>query len=281
MNEEERKKDEMNFFNQKVGFIAGIIVIITILNDIVNIFIGNTYQLKLVEFLVCSILAFGILVTSKFNSLLNKEGVKRFGEFLTIASILLFLLEIVLIGNPNKTDKESVVIFIVIAIGIIIAVIYLSFFEYLNQNKKFNKTEKFREISYQVGIEAEKNMGNPYQIAYEKVNDFVNNDYAKLMWLKAEANLPSYDTIINAALKIGLALVTVLTFFWNVMSKYNEYNNGMFILQMIYIGSVIFAFCIVIFARNKYKYNGIGDKYVKQAIDNLEKDMVQNKNVNK
>lgn len=44
---------------------------------------------------------------------------------------------------------------------------------------------------------------------------------------------------------------------------------------------MIIASLIVIFAHIRYKYNGIGDKYVKQAIDNMENDMIQNKKVNK
>ena len=105
LRDEERKKDEMNFANQKAGFIAGIIVIITILNDIADIFGEITYLLNIIEFIVCGILAFFILGTRKFDSLLKKEGVEKFGGFLTIVSILLFLLEKILIGNPYGVDS--------------------------------------------------------------------------------------------------------------------------------------------------------------------------------
>lgn len=148
LRDEERKKDEMNFANQKAGFIAGIIVIITILNDIADIFGEITYLLNIIEFIVCGILAFFILGTRKFDSLLKKEGVEKFGGFLTIVSILLFLLEKILIGNPYGVDKESAIAFIIIAIELVVGAIYLLLSKYPNQNKKFNKTEKFREISY-------------------------------------------------------------------------------------------------------------------------------------
>ncbi len=281
LRDEERKKDEMNFANQKAGFIAGIIVIITILNDIADIFGEITYLLNIIEFIVCGILAFFILGTRKFDSLLKKEGVEKFGGFLTIVSILLFLLEKILIGNPYGVDKESAIAFIIIAIELVVGAIYLLLSKYPNQNKKFNKTEKFREISYQVCIENKKNIENPYKIAYKKVNEFVNNDYDKLMWLMAESNLSSYDTILNVALKFGLALVTVMAFLGSLISEYSEYDNGIFILQMVCFGIVIFLVCIIISAHSRYKYNGIGDKYVKQAIDSMEKDMVQNKYKNK
>ena len=281
LRDEERKKDEMNFANQKAGFIAGIIVIITILNDIADIFGEITYLLNIIEFIVCGILAFFILGTRKFDSLLKKEGVEKFGGFLTIVSILLFLLEKILIGNPYGVDKESAIAFIIIAIELVVGAIYLLLSKYPNQNKKFNKTEKFREISYQVCIENKKNIENPYKIAYKKVNEFVNNDYDKLMWLMAESNLSSYDTILNVALKFGLALVTVMAFLGSLISEYSEYDNGIFILQMVCFGIVIFLVCIIISAHSGYKYNGIGDKYVKQAIDSMEKDMVQNKYKNK
>ena len=281
LRDEERKKDEMNFANQKAGFIAGIIVIITILNDIADIFGEITYLLNIIEFIVCGILAFFILGTRKFDSLLKKEGVEKFGGFLTIVSILLFLLEKILIGNPYGVDKESAIAFIIIAIELVVGAIYLLLSKYPNQNKKFNKTEKFREISYQVCIENKKNIENPYKIAYKKVNEFVNNEYDKLMWLMAESNLSSYDTILNVALKFGLALVTVMAFLGSLISEYSEYDNGIFILQMVCFGIVIFLVCIIISAHSRYKYNGIGDKYVKQAIDSMEKDMVQNKYKNK
>lgn len=281
LRDEERKKDEMNFANQKAGFIAGIIVIITILNDIADIFGEITYLLNIIEFIVCGILAFFILGTRKFDSLLKKEGVEKFGGFLTIVSILLFLLEKILIGNPYGVDKESAIAFIIIAIELVVGAIYLLLSKYPNQNKKFNKTEKFREISYQVCIENKKNIENPYKIAYKKVNEFVNNDYDKLMWLMAESNLSSYDTILNVALKFGLALVTVMAFLGSLISEYSQYDNGIFILQMVCFGIVIFLVCIIISAHSRYKYNGIGDKYVKQAIDSMEKDMVQNKYKNK
>lgn len=281
LRDEERKKDEMNFANQKAGFIAGIIVIITILNDIADIFGEITYLLNIIEFIVCGILAFFILGTRKFDSLLKKEGVEKFGGFLTIVSILLFLLEKILIGNPYGVDKESAIAFIIIAIELVVGAIYLLLSKYPNQNKKFNKTEKFREISYLVCIENKKNIENPYKIAYKKVNEFVNNDYDKLMWLMAESNLSSYDTILNVALKFGLALVTVMAFLGSLISEYSEYDNGIFILQMVCFGIVIFLVCIIISAHSRYKYNGIGDKYVKQAIDSMEKDMVQNKYKNK
>ena len=281
LRDEERKKDEMNFANQKAGFIAGIIVIITILTDIADIFGEITYLLNIIEFIVCGILAFFILGTRKFDSLLKKEGVEKFGGFLTIVSILLFLLEKILIGNPYGVDKESAIAFIIIAIELVVGAIYLLLSKYPNQNKKFNKTEKFREISYQVCIENKKNIENPYKIAYKKVNEFVNNDYDKLMWLMAESNLSSYDTILNVALKFGLALVTVMAFLGSLISEYSEYDNGIFILQMVCFGIVIFLVCIIISAHSRYKYNGIGDKYVKQAIDSMEKDMVQNKYKNK
>ena len=281
LRDEERKKDEMNFANQKAGFIAGIIVIITILNDIADIFGEITYLLNIIEFIVCGILAFFILGTRKFDSLLKKEGVEKFGGFLTIVSILLFLLEKILIGNPYGVDKESAIAFIIIAIELVVGAIYLLLSKYPNQNKKFNKTEKFREISYQVCIENKKNIENPYKIAYKKVNEFVNNDYDKLMWLMAESNLSSYDTILNVALKFGLALVTVMAFLGSLISEYSEYDNGIFILQMVCFGIVIFLVCIIISAHSRYKYNGLGDKYVKQAIDSMEKDMVQNKYKNK
>lgn len=275
------QKHMMHFANPKVIIICAILIIIIVFNDIVNVFIDVPYWFIWTEFIVGDILTISVLLTSKFNSFLSNEDVEKFVIIFTIASVFIYVVEKMLIRFIHIINKEPFILYLIIRLALILGVmsLYLLFCKWSHRNIKVTKKEKFREISYQVGIEAEENEGNPYQIAYEKVNKFVNNDYAKLMWLKAESNLSSYDTIINVALKFSLALVTVMTFFWSVISKYSEYNNGIFVLQIVYTGVVVLSVCIIISAHNRYKYNGIGDKYVKQAIDSLEKDMIANRNV--
>lgn len=279
------QKNIKHFAKPKVIIICVILFIITLFNDIINILIDIPYWLIWTEFIVGGISIILVLLTSKFNSFLSNEDVEKIVIIFTIASVFIYVVEKTLIGFIDIINKEPFILYLylVIRLALILGtmLLYLLFCKWTHQNKKLKKKEKFREISYQVGIEAGENEGNPYQIAYEKVSKFVDNDYCKLMWLKAESNLSSYDTIIDVALKFGLALVTVMTFFWNAISKYSEYDNGIFILQMVYTGVVILSVCIIISAHNRYKYNGIGDKYVKQAIDNLEKVMIANKNVNK
>lgn len=279
------QKNIKHFAKPKVIIICVILFIITLFNDIINILIDIPYWLIWTEFIVGGILIISVLLTSKFNSFLSNEDVEKIVIIFTIASVFIYVVEKTLIGFIDIINKEPFILYLYLVIRLALIfgtmLLYLLFCKWTHQNKKLKKKEKFREISYQVGIEAGENEGNPYQIAYEKVSEFVNNDYCKLMWLKAESNLSSYDTIIDVALKFGLALVTVMTFFWNAISKYSEYDNGIFILQMVYTGVVILSVCIIISAHNRYKYNGIGDKYVKQAIDNLEKVMIANKNVNK
>lgn len=129
--------------------------------------------------------------------------------------------------------------------------------------------EEFRKISEKVGKYAKDERGNPYEYAVNKVKDFANNDINRLMWLKSESELSSYDNIMNAAITILLALIAVMNLFWNVFELYDK-DYFLIGATVIIYGITIFVFIYIIAdVHRKYRLYGIGDKYVKLAIDNL------------
>ena len=104
---ETETKKTMEFDNIKAAFVAGIAVIITVLNDTVGLLVSIPFWIEAVEVIICLLLFFMALATNKMDKLLskNKEGVEKFGSFLTVYSIIIFLLEKIL---KRSVDEEVI-----------------------------------------------------------------------------------------------------------------------------------------------------------------------------
>lgn len=141
--------------------------------------------------------------------------------------------------------------------------------EKIMEEKKFS--ELFRNISDDVGVYAENNKeGNPYKKAYDLVKEVVNNDYDNLMQLKAECSLSSYDDILSAGIKVVFAVIAILTFIWDILHDIASCMDPF--SGIIYLYMVLLLIIIIVKAHKRYKYVGVGEKYVKLAIDNLIKE---------
>ena len=96
-NEKKKKKkrrEKLQFWSVKASFLAGIIVIITIFKDIYEYFRSELpLCVSVIYVLLCLVLMLVILGTEKFDKYLNSKGVENFGTFLTVGSILIFVLE--------------------------------------------------------------------------------------------------------------------------------------------------------------------------------------------
>ena len=100
----------MAFKNTKASFVAGIVVIITVLNDAIGLLISIPRIIEWMEVVICLLLFYLTLGTKKLNHILNRIGVEKFGSFLTVYSVILFLLEKTLIsGMANVTLEISLV----------------------------------------------------------------------------------------------------------------------------------------------------------------------------
>lgn len=136
-----RKKKEFAFENTKASFVAGIAVIIAAIEDVTERFVPISPCIKLVEVLICLVLFCLTLGTDKMDKWLNKNilGVEKFGDILTVFSVVLFMVERILlcalvdIGMQfsEGIDKGfgiavSLFFIVVITVGIMVG-IYLLF----------------------------------------------------------------------------------------------------------------------------------------------------------
>ena len=136
-----RNKKRMAFYNTKAAFVAGIVVIITVLNDAVGLIVSIPFWIEAVEVGICWLMFYIALATDKMDTLLRKniEGVERFGSFLTVYSIVIFLLEKILLRNvaekvitPSIFDDKLFVFitFLSLAIVGIGGAVYLLVYKY-------------------------------------------------------------------------------------------------------------------------------------------------------
>ena len=113
----------------KASFVAWFIVIITIFKDLYEYFRSELpLCVNGIYVLLCLILMLGILGTEKFDKYLNSKGVENFGTFLTVSSILIFVLE----NSIFKIEMdaiEAIGIWLVCA-AIVIGAVYLLFSKY-------------------------------------------------------------------------------------------------------------------------------------------------------
>lgn len=133
-NEKQRKnrlKKEMAFENSKASFVAGIVVIITVLNDTIGLIMPIPRLVELIEVIVCFLLAYFALGTKKMNRILNKTGVEKFGGFLTVYSVIIFLVEKMFIKDLVCGRIFTFVMFLIFSLmGIIGAISLLLYKDY-------------------------------------------------------------------------------------------------------------------------------------------------------
>ena len=134
-----RNKKRMEFENTKASFVSGIVVLITVLNDTVGLLANIPFWIELMEVLICLLLFYLALGTTKMDKLLNKTGVEQFGSFLTVYSILIILLEKLLLRAASEemlsisvlNDKLfTFIVFLALSITGIYGAIYLLVYKY-------------------------------------------------------------------------------------------------------------------------------------------------------
>ena len=81
--EQKKKENEMNFFSVKASFVAGIVLIITIIKDIMELFIIIPPLIVGCNLVFCLLLAYLVLGTRVFDKKLKAKSVSNFGNFLT------------------------------------------------------------------------------------------------------------------------------------------------------------------------------------------------------
>ena len=97
-----RKKKKMDFENKKATFVAGIAVVLTVINDTIGLLVSVPLFVECIEVIICLLLFYLALGTKKMDKLLNKTGVEKAGNFLTVYSIVVFLLERIILRAVNE-----------------------------------------------------------------------------------------------------------------------------------------------------------------------------------
>lgn len=88
---EKRSCDE--FFATKATFVAGIVVLITIVKDILELCIQIPVWVVMLYLSICFIVYIVVLCTTIVDKKMRSKGVANFGNFLTIFSIIVFIIE--------------------------------------------------------------------------------------------------------------------------------------------------------------------------------------------
>lgn len=134
-----KRKKEMGFENTKASFVAGIVILITVFNDLLGLLSSIPRYVEMIEVAICLLLFLLSLGTKKLNHILDTIGVEKFGSFLTVYSIVIFLLEKILIDEVadvefkiSLTNEKLHVFIIFLSLGIVGVggAIYLLLYKY-------------------------------------------------------------------------------------------------------------------------------------------------------
>lgn len=117
--EESTKKEKMDFMATKATFVAGIVLVITIIKDIVELFVEIPMGVVICYILFSLLVFYIILGTKKFDEKLKKKQVSNFGNFLTIISIIVFVIENSYIRYKEVLNCADIIV-IIFALGLTI-----------------------------------------------------------------------------------------------------------------------------------------------------------------
>ena len=87
------RKKKKNFEIMKASFIAGIIIIIAMIQDTISLITPIPHWIEIIEVLFVALLIYLVMGTKKLDKILKTSGIEKFGYFLTIYSFFVFMLE--------------------------------------------------------------------------------------------------------------------------------------------------------------------------------------------
>lgn len=126
-----KKETEMNFFATKATFVAGIVVLITIVKDILELCIQIPVWVVMLYLSICFIVYIVVLCTTIVDKKMRSKGAANFGNFLTIFSIIVFIIENSVIRFADIMMRiEAIIIVSAIGVVAIIGALYLLFAKY-------------------------------------------------------------------------------------------------------------------------------------------------------
>lgn len=130
---EKRKRErKTNFMATKASFVAGIVLIFTIIKDIVKLFTNELPIWMILCFSGISLVAFALVLGTKvFDERMESKKVSNFGNFLTIMSAAFWVIEnVVFEFQEVYTLMEKIALIGGIGIVSILGALYLLFAKY-------------------------------------------------------------------------------------------------------------------------------------------------------
>lgn len=131
--QEQRKRErKMNFMATKASFVAGIVLIFTIIKDIVKLFTIELPIWMILCFSGISLVAFALVLGTKvYDERMKSKKVSNFSNFLTIMSIIFWVIEnAVFEFQEVYTLIEKIALVGGIGIVSILGALYLLFAKY-------------------------------------------------------------------------------------------------------------------------------------------------------
>lgn len=126
--EQKKREKEMNFFSVKASFVAGVVLIITILKDIAELFLTIPPLVVGCYFAFCLLMAFLVLGTHIFDKKFNSKAVSDFGNFLTFGSVIIFAVENSVIKYADADSRiDAIITTTLIGVTLIAGAAYLLF----------------------------------------------------------------------------------------------------------------------------------------------------------
>lgn len=119
----EDKKKQSEFFDEKVSFLSSIVVLIATFNSMWDLKYDIDLWIVGIEIVAVSVLMWAIPCKPWFDKKLATKNAKNFSAFMTLGSIIIFVLGLSVQLNPS--DCFIVLIFILISLEIIAGSIYL------------------------------------------------------------------------------------------------------------------------------------------------------------
>ena len=122
----DKKSGEMDCMASKVSFVAGVVLIVTILKDWFELWTTIPAWAVVGYCIFCLGLLLFVTKSNRFDAKFGSRKVENFSNLLTLGSVLIFVLENTIIRYEQFATKiEVIVIFGLLGVALIVGALYL------------------------------------------------------------------------------------------------------------------------------------------------------------
>lgn len=124
--DQKNRKNDTEFFSAKASFVAGLVLWITIVKNIIELFITTPAWLDACYTVLILIMFAFIVGTRIFDNKLKTKNISNFGSFLTVCSIPYYVLDSLILKHKEMTSiGECITVAVFLGGIIIVGSIYL------------------------------------------------------------------------------------------------------------------------------------------------------------